>query len=226
MGQPAVPPPVTSVLVVDYTDEMPAVRDQGQEASSIGFALASALSFQIHKAQGIKVTISPRDIYYRARVKQGTFPADAGASFGDAADVLMKDGAVAEEVWPYEAGQITAKPAEQVASATHFKITNARRIRTVEEIKAALQKSGPVVAGFVIYDSFYGTGKTGIVPMPSKDENMLASYPVCTVGFDDNRKLFKVQTSWGANWGASGYAYLSYDYVNQFLSEAWSIEIN
>ena len=45
-------------------------------------------------------------------------------------------------------------------------------------------------------------------------------HAICVVGYDDNKKAFKIINSWGDNWGIEGYGYISYDlflnYQNEF----------
>jgi hypothetical protein len=215
-----------SPAAVDYTAEMGPVRDQGQENSSVGFAVAAALEYQVWKISKKRVTISPRYIYYEARLKLGTGKlADSGAVLRDAIEVVATRGAVAEDVWPFRQGEVNAKPPMKVEVAERYRITRYQLLRNVPELKAALLRTGPVVGGFLAYGETFGGDNSGLAAMPKPGEVSFGSHAVCFVGFDDRTQRLKFKNSWTAKWGENGYGYLPYEYANRFLSEAWEIMV-
>jgi len=82
-------------------------------------------------------------------------------------------------------------------------------------IKAVLQEGYPVWIGFVVYDSFESSevAKTGMVPMPGKDESILGGHSVLIIGYNDSTQRFKVRNSWGTGWGDKGNCYFNYAYL-------------
>ena len=68
--------------------------------------------------------------------------------------------------------------------------------------------------------------KTGIVPMPTTQNQFMGGHAVCTVGFDDNKQCFIVKNSWGPKWGLNGYFYMPYNYVgdNNYTNDFWIIQ--
>lgn len=46
---------------------------------------------------------------------------------------------------------------------------------------------------------------------PRIGERLTGGHALCVVGFDNNRRRFEVQNSWGQNWGNGGYFTISYD---------------
>jgi C1A family cysteine protease len=207
---------------------MPEVRASGCEGSCVGFAVAAALEDQIRKSEAEDVTISPRYIYYHAR-KQGGFATDrdTGAHLKDAVVVLLYRGAVAEEVWPYQAGEFAARPTAQVERARHYGISEVQRIRSLETLKTALQEARSVVGGLCLFPSACADDacETGWIPMPDRDETIDSAAAVNFVDFDDDRGLLKFRSPWGDQWGDHGYGYVSYDYARQFLSDVWAIAL-
>ncbi len=207
---------------------MPHVRDSGREGSCVGFAVAAALEEQIRKVQAQDVTISPRYIYYYARA-QGGLPTDCdtGAHLRDAVDILLRQGAVVEEVWPYQAGEFAARPSPAVEGAVHYRLSRAQPIHSLEELKTALRETWSVVGGLSLFPSADGAevSRTGRIPMPDPDEPPRSAAAVCFVGFDDARRLLKFRPPWGPAWGDRGYGYVSYDYARRFLSDAWAVAL-
>jgi len=221
-GNPANAPPTTAI--VDYTAEMLPVRDQRNEGSSTGFAVAAALEYQIRKSLHQRVRLSPRFVYNYAREREHMLVVDGGATLADAVLVAKENGVVADEVWPYIAGQYASRPPVGIDNAKHYRATKTTQISSLAEIKAALA-NGPVVAGITVYESVFTT-KSGIVPLPGPSERMEGGYPVCIVGYDDQRKLLKFEASWGSAWGDHGYGYISYDYAEKFLStDNWALAL-
>ena len=198
--------PTTLSELLDYSDRMSKVRSSGTEGSTVGFATAAALEFQIEKSLNRKAVISPRHIYYYARLKQGTISTDSGAQIRDAIDVLLKSGGVAEADWPYVSGEFRSLPPKNIDQATHFKLSSAQPVRNLKELKLALQTYGPVAGGFTVYESMHSANatKTGILPMPTSIDKIIGAHAVCFVGFDDRKKLLKFQNQWGAGWGENG----------------------
>lgn len=73
-----------------------------------------------------------------------------------------------------------------------------------------------------VYESFYSTGKDGIVPLPKDGERLAGGHAVAIVGWKriDGKFYWIVANSWGAGWGDDGYCYLPEEYS---IYEAWMI---
>jgi C1A family cysteine protease len=212
---------------VDYSPEMTPVRNQGSEGSAVAFAVAAALEYQVFKKTGEHITISTRDIYYLSRKKEGTNNTDAGAQISDAIEALKSEGAVREQAWPYEPGQFASKPPTTLEQAEKYKITVAQRVKTLDDLKGALQKYGPFVAGIAVYNSFESAAatKTGYLPEPSPGDNVFGGHAICIVGYDDAKKQIKFRNSWGSQWGDKGYGYISYDYFQKLSDDNWAFSL-
>jgi C1A family cysteine protease len=212
---------------LDYSSEMLPVRNQGEEGSSVAFAFAEALEFQIKKKLKQKVVISPRFIYYLARKRDGTLQMDAGTTLQSAISALKSTGAVPEEAWPYKAGAFQDEPPDAVEHARHYRIKSSVRVNNIEEIKSALETYGPLVTGITIYQSAFGpdVAKTGCFPLPAASESAVGGHALCIVGYDDDEKLLKAKNHWGAGWGDGGYAYIPYAYAERFLSDTSALTL-
>jgi hypothetical protein len=217
------PPPMRPR--VDYSARMLPVRDSGPESSVVGFAVASALEYQLRARERKTIRISPRYLYYYARKAGGLdLRSDTGANLPDAMTVLAARGAVAESAWPYVAGRFASGPPPGVARAKHYRARNLR-LQGVNEIRAALQRYGPVVAGITLYASFNSprTAATGVVPDPKPGEAIEGGHAICIVGYDDAARRFTFENSWGPRWGDKGYGSVSYDYVRDHGAGAWAL---
>lgn len=195
---------------VDYSS-LVRIEDMGQEGSSVGQALATALEVKLAK-MNIDKQISARFIYYAARKIEGTTSSDSGAQIPDGFSVMLKEGAIEESVWPYVAGKFGESPPPAVAKAERIRIAAYRKVRNLADIKRALVDNPPLVAGITVFSELQGAeaAKTGIVPVPTKTSQILGGHAIVIVGYDDKTQLLKFANSWGAGWGDKGFGYLPY----------------
>jgi C1A family cysteine protease len=169
-------------------------------------------------------------IYYNERVIEHTTRHDAGAQIRDGLKVLATLGAPDEQMWPYDIAKFTHKPpAKAYKAATldqaieYYRVDNSQ----LDQLRACLADGYPVVFGFTVYASFESqeVARTGVVPMPGKDEQVLGGHCTVLVGFDDHARRFTALNSWGENWGDHGYFTMPYDYLTNtdLADDFWTI---
>lgn len=204
------------------------ILNQGQLGSCTANALAGNLDFL--KKQKLKKVFdfSRLFIYYNERVIEHTVNTDSGAMLRDGIKTLVKLGACPETEWPYDTNKFTDKPpAKDYADALHYQITSYYRLGSLEEMKHTLADGFPFVFGFSVYESFESSTveKTGIVPLPEKNERLLGGHAVMCVGYDDGESQFLIRNSWGTSWGLSGYCLMPYGYFTNtnLSSDFWTI---
>ena len=96
------------------------------------------------------------------------------------------------------------------------KINGYAKISSVLQAKYALL-NGPIIGGFPVYNTdTYFFIRRGC-------ESMQGGHAVTIVGYDDDKKEFKIQNSWGTRWGKNGYTTLKYDEFPEVCFEAWCI---
>lgn len=218
--------PAATDSIIDYTAQMLPVRDEGTEGSVVGFALADVIEYQWFKASGQKVRFSPREIYNLARTIEHMQKEDSGALISDGVRVVRAIGAVTEQDWPYKIGEFAQAPPRGFDKMRKYRTRVATRLKTLDDIKSALRKSGPVVIGFTVYAGLQSgaAAKTGIVPMPKANESVVGGHAVAIVGYDDTKKMLKFENEWGPDWGDKGYGYLPYSYITpNLVDDMWSV---
>ena len=110
-----------------------------------------------------------------------------------------------------------------LSNAELFKISAYARLYNKDDIKNALMQIGAVTISYPIYDSFYKTFWTGMVPAPS---GTFKGYHMMTiVGWRviEGQTYWIVWNSWGDMWGDYAKCYIQEDVEFQ---EAWSITDN
>ena len=139
-------------------------------------------------------------------------------------------GVCTEKTWPYVISKFTNKPTDicYKEAAGNKAIKYERLTRSLYDFKSCLASGFPFVGGFAVYESFESkeVTKTGMMPMPGKDEKFYGGHAILVMGYDDSIQCFIVRNSWGTKWGDKGYFYMPYDYLlNRNLSDDfWVIQ--
>lgn len=212
--------------VVDLRNFCSAVEDQGNLGSCTSQALAGNMEFLDRKLDDVYSDVSRLFIYYNERALEGTIDQDSGAYIRDGIKTLAKQGVCLESSWPYKIEDFTRKPDKECyQQALSRRIAVYGRLSGVADILACLADGFSVVFGISIYESFETNevSKTGIVPIPGKDEILLGGHAIMGVGFNRKDKTVLCRNSWGKGWGMEGYFTLPFEYVEKLGSDFWTI---
>lgn len=91
------------------------------------------------------------------------------------------------------------------------------KLPTVEQLKAALVKHGPLVAP-IVYDECLGNYRGGVF----NEKNLsTVNHVVLLVGWDDDKEAWLIKNSWGEEWGENGFAWIKYGSNNIGVFAAW-----
>lgn len=206
---------------IDWTKNMSPVRNQGDEGACVGFAAAVGMKeYQELLDYQKLIELSPRFLYSEAKKIDG-MPKVEGTTIRAAMKVLAKKGVCQEKFWEYKPHQKNKAEKGAIANAKKFRIITYARILSLNELRLSLSAKGPCVIGVEVFSGIMKT-KTGIVPMPEKNESSLGGHAICPVGYDDKEKLIKFKNSWSNKWGRTGYGFLAYAYIESYMMDAWS----
>ena len=218
---PAAAAAATAQSGVDLRPQMPPVYDQGNLGSCTANALCAAFAYAVNNFAGSRLFL-----YYNERMLENSTSYDVGAYIHDGIKTLETHGLCAEAGWPYVPSKFAVKPpAICYKSGLLNKVISAYNVPTdLASMKACLIAKRPFVLGFLVYSSFLTTSvvRTGVVPMPGKNESVLGGHAVLVCGYNDAKQWFIVRNSWGSGWGDKGYFYMPYAY---FTNPAWTSDI-
>jgi C1A family cysteine protease len=232
--------PIVLPSKVDLRSFCSPVFDQGQYGSCTSQSLAGHLEFlelkEIREKTSAPEEFDPSSftlfsrlfIYYNERLLENTVNQDSGAQIRDGIKSLAQWGDCKEGSWSYMPDNVFVKPTDLAyQEALAHKISTYMRLESLDDIRHCLADGFPVSFGFTVFESFEGpaVANSGIVPVPSLNEEVEGGHAVLAVGYDDINKWLIVRNSWGPTWGDHGYFYLPYEFVtNSDLSDDyWTI---
>ena len=201
------------------------ILDQGQLGSCVAHAAASLFYILSHG----KINLSRLQLYFCCRGIDGSkFDEDTGTYVRTALKSVALYGLTNECFWKYDTNNFSKLPPRKsfrpVYTIKNYTYTSVPQ--NLESLKNCLSAGNPIIFGSLLYSSSNNTNSTGVIPIPDiKNETLLGGHCMLLIGFDDSLKQFKIQNSWGPNWGDSGYGYLDYNYIlnKDLTSDLWTV---
>ena len=212
--------------------------------SCTAHAAVGLLEYNEKRAHGTFVDAS-RLFLYKAERDLLDFPGDTGAYLRTAMEALALFGAPPERYWPYDGNEAAYNrlfneepPAFCYAfgasyqALTYFRHdpVGATAPTILSNIKTHLAAGIPCMFGFPVYDEYVNPLPGGLVDYPSANSRYYGGHANVIAGYDNNlvigpsKGALLIRNSWGTEWGAAGYAWLSYAYVETGLAnDFWSM---
>jgi C1A family cysteine protease len=245
MGASRGPKAETSVNLREWCSE---VENQGQLGSCTAHAAVGIVEYYQRKAFGKHLEGSRLFVYKATRnLMQQT--GDTGAWLRNTMGALVLCGVPEEKYWPYtdQSPQFDREPSSFVYSiADDFEALkyfchdpaslNLSGSEVLERVKQFLQAKIPSMFGFFGFPSFSAGDNPGEIPYPCDGEQAQWGHAIVAVGYDDDKEIkntrcgttkkgaLLIRNSWGTDWGADGYGWLPYAYVeNKLAVDFWSL---
>lgn len=200
----------TLALTNDLRHMFGPVRNQGSRPTCLAFAASDA-----HAAlRGKWSPLSCEYLFFHAQ-RRGNRAPSTGAILRHILDALREDGQPEEKGWAYLKGPVDAKTWQAPAKAAPlFRRGSESNPTSVDEIIAQLDQGRPVLVLTTISQSFYDAAANPIVdhnevPDPSLRHAVVAVGHGTTSG----QRAVMMRNSWGTDWGSSGYAWLTEEYL-------------
>lgn len=174
------------------------VRDQGRCGSCVSFGATKAFEAALMIQAGMpEYNLSEQEML---SCRRGNDAFGCNGAYMTAPGYMADKGQGLEEDFPYVGRQVRCKQIEKVAKASSYQLLGARgRSPTVNEIKAALVKYGPLVVDVRAGGSGW-SGRTGKVTSCARTKS--TNHVVTLVGYDSSGWIFR--NSWGTRWGSQG----------------------
>ncbi|HSG21460.1 MAG TPA: C1 family peptidase, partial [Azonexus sp.] len=199
------------------------ILDQGQEGACTGFGLACVINYLRWRAAGMPKkleSVSPRMLYkFARRFDEYEGENYDGSSCRGALKGWYHNGVCLESRWPYGMGDNALPIAGWDVDSIEQTLGVYYRIdpKAITDLQAAIMEVGAIYVSSYTHKG-WDKVKTSVQPPSSHATLPVIAYDgkpsrsgghaFALVGF--NRSGFIIQNSWGDNWGAGGFAVISY----------------
>jgi len=208
-------------------DHLPEIYDQGQLNMCVGFSGAGNRESQQWRETGVHKRMSPGFIY--GNREPSTEYCGEGMDVREALARLCKDGTCAWDDLPVLGDYSTCHAALKANEARLRSLAGVNRalsyVRgyTEDEVYAMLKHyMGPVMITVGVYDNFYRTPMTGVVPDRTGTDQLRGYHEMSLVGRRRmDRRRWVIHNSWGKSWGDQGRCYMPVDSAD--ILEYWGI---
>lgn len=205
----------------DLSSQLPQAYSQGNQASSVGFALGYAIkSYTENKKSSKPVNLSKLSVknpddqkyffspkYIYNATNQGK---DQGGSLLQGLVLLSSQGILSWSELPYTYDDYRSRTFLNEVGSIRNRIFEFRRIspHKIQLIKAYLRDGHPLPASVLFYSDYTGHNKGQVLSKPNGE--FMGVQAVVLAGYDDSKKAFKFLNSWGNEWGDDGYGWIDY----------------
>lgn len=200
--------------------QMVRVKNQGLVGSCVAHALSTVVEYYNYIQNKSKEEMSVGYIYGNRNLSfhksSGMIVRDALATLKLYGDVEKKDFPDNIEV-PFAIDKFNKQADDLYEKGYPNRISSYYRLKTKNDIKAALLSKNPVVMAI----KWYGDMKVVDGILTTKYQKYRGGH--CMVIYGWNEKGWKVQNSWGKSWGENGTCIIPYDMK---LEEAWMVGDN
>ncbi len=212
---------------VDISAWDPPVGDQGVLNDCASWATGYYYRYWLrNRISGETATFAPMFLY--SQITGGT---DSGSSIGDNVNLLELEGIPHESDYPqgyldYDTqptpAEVQAAASYRIASGSFLMFDTGVGNEAQVAIEASLAAGRPVVLSFPMFANFIEAGATSyFVDVPSPSMASYGYHGVFAPKYDS--KGVWIENSWGTAWGRSGWAELSWAFVNEYAAEGWTM---
>jgi C1A family cysteine protease len=218
------PPELRSVLPVRAeVPNVPPPREQAETGTCTSWSVTYAAASQAARRKGLGSTLilSPAFTYNvvsRDRYCHGP------TSISKTLELLSEQGALPIDEFAFDPGWCGRQPTDaERKRATTYRIKTWSRFdsKNIDAVKAQLVRGAPVIFSMRIGTKMRGHRGEAVL---EADEGDFAGHAMIAVGYDDMKKAFRIQNSWGSSWGDGGYAWFSYDFWKRSTQVAFVID--
>jgi len=210
-------PAIETNGILDLRKFFPAVENQLNSSSCVENALVGALEFLKIRNGSPYTLLSRLFLYYNARVLEGDVFKDQGSMVETGFRSLSIFGVPPEQEWEFNLNNLYLKPPPNVYSdALINKIDSYYNINDNDYkslVKRALCAQHTVIFGMMVGEEYMDYSGGILTPTSNSFQNA-GGHCQCICGYNDPQKYWIIRNSWASDWGESGYANVSYDYLD------------
>lgn len=147
-----------------------------------------------------------------------------GFNFFELREFLMKNGSVHVSSWPIQKPEKLCYEADKslknmptgalVRDILSYNSKNSEEVLFLYTLKQILLTNTPIEFSILIKDDFIKLiNKNSIVNADNNTGKEIGIHAMIIIGYDDAKKAFRIQNSWGTGWGDNGRSWIDYNYL-------------
>jgi len=195
---------------IDLSATMPPPRAQANTSTCVSWAVTYAAGSQAVRRSGLgPVILSPAFSYNQI---SGDRYCRSGTRISKTLDLLRDVGALPVDRFVFDAGWCGRLPTQaerQAAAKYRIKGWHAFDAKDIAAVKTQLARGAPVIFAMRVGGKMRAHRGDGVF---HGDETVLSGHAMVAVGYDEARKAFQIQNSWGRSWGDGGLGWFGYDF--------------
>jgi hypothetical protein len=211
----------------DLTSYAPPVGNQEQVNSCAAWATDyTALGYWENRLGIAGGVLAP--MYTYSQVTSGQ---NVGTSIEEHLDIAKSQGVDSSaDYWQGATDYWDQPTASETTNAANWKVSGYQELAlgqsasstvTQQSIEAAVAADEPVVIGFPVYDNFMYLSPANHGFYSGIGGSYDGGHAVTVLGYDSTG--VRIENSWGTSWGDSGFATLSWAFVNQYVLDAVAV---
>jgi hypothetical protein len=198
---------------VDLAANIPTPGTQGSSGSCVSWAVTYAAASQAARRAGLGPTLRLSPSFTYNKLSRDPICV-AGTTPSATLDMVRDVGALPFEEYVFDGGWCGRLPTDaELQRAAKYRIKGWSKLdaRKIEDVKSQLARGVAVIYDMSPDDQFQKFKGNSVIDIPGK-MNGGGGHAMIAIGYDDARKAFRIQNSWGRSWGDGGYAWLGYDF--------------
>lgn len=209
---------------VDLSSTIPPPKTQGQSGSCTSWATTYGAASQAGRRAGLgpSLALSPSFTYNKT---SGDPHCLAGTAVSTTLNMLRDVGALPFEEFVFDGGWCgRLATGDELQRAARYRIKGWRVVdaKAIEEVKSQLARGVPVIFDMRPNEQFQKFKGDGVLDIRGVMNGF--AHAMLAIGYDDARKAFRIQNSWGRGFGDGGYAWLSYEFWTRNVGAGYVID--
>lgn len=223
---------------LELTDYLPPVGSQGAQGSCVGwstayynytYCVAKQRKLSPDRIADPRFAFSPAFLYNQ--INGGK---DGGSTISEAFRLLREKGCATLAEMPYNDKDYTTPPGDTARErAIRYQARDTGYLFSMgaadpEKLKTFLADiRQPFVMAIPIFSDF-PNGATSAdtvyrLTVPDGRENLQGYHAITIIGYDDEKRAFRLVNSWGQGWGDRGFLWIDEEFIRKYGMEGWSV---
>jgi C1A family cysteine protease len=209
---------------IDRSSTLPHPRNQDSTGTCVSWAATYAAGSQAARRLGLgpNVVLSPAFTYNQV---SGDRTCQTGTNVSKTLDLLRDGGALPIEEYAFDAGWCGRQPTPaERRNAARYRIKGWGKLldaAKLDLVKQQLARGAPVIFSMRTGTVIKGLKGDAVV---EDDRDLGAGHAMVVVGYDDDKKAFRIQNSWGRSWADGGYGWFGYEFWRRTIKVGYVID--